>query len=189
MSFKRHNNEKFKARHLEQKYNLIHLLPSIGVPELSGLYLKSFFNASKRYDLQLPPLVLEGDSKFCGCCGCVRVPNFNTKMRIEEVPGDEIGESKRTLVYSCMNCNHQASFLLSRSSNKVNTDKKETSAFVATWPSGKDSDGKVEKRNNAKDRAKKRKSSTLSSLLSKKTENQEKTTLSSLNLESFMERD
>lgn len=179
---------------MKQKYNLIHLLPSLEAPALSALYLKSFLNATKKYELCLPSSIVDSDAKFCGKCGCVRISNFNTKMWIDEDTADKTGSNQRTLIYLCLNCGRKAKFPLicEPQEDEVNQQENSNNAgFVANWPKSveKKDVNKVLKKNTAKERAKKRKSSTLSSMLAEKSESQKKKTLSSLNLESFMEHD
>ncbi|QLL30821.1 hypothetical protein HG536_0A06360 [Torulaspora globosa] len=178
--------QKFRDKQISQKYNLIHLLPTLNVPELSGLYLKSFLTATKRYQLQLPSLIGESEAKFCGSCGCVRIPQRNSRLSvIEEV---EANVPSRKLQYTCLHCKHAATFPLVELSKESVPDQEPTSEkFTATWPRREKVAGKVEK-NSSKIRAKKRKMNSLSSLLSKKNEEREKRSSSSLSLESFMQR-
>lgn len=178
--------ERFRDKQISQKYNLIHLLPTLNVPELSGLYLKSFYNATKRYQLQLPPLIREPEAKFCGSCGCVRIPQRNSRLSvIEEVEADT---PSRKLQYTCLHCKHVAIFPLVELPKETDPDQNPTNEkFTATWPRREKTAGKVDK-SSSKMRAKKRKMNSLSSLLSKKNEEREKRSSSSLSLESFMQR-
>lgn len=190
MSMNREQSDKFRDMHLGQKYNLIHMLPSIQVPELSGLYLKSFHNGAKRYQLQLPAFIDEPDAKFCGSCGCVRIPNYNVKMYTKEYSNVKTGEISRNLEYRCLHCNHVAKFSINNAfeTNSVDVNPEKTK-FTATWPKTVRQEGansKVEKRNSAKDRAKKRKMNSLSSLLSKKNNEKNSKNSPSMSLESFM---
>lgn len=183
LSMNRTEAEKFRDKQISQKYNLIHLLPTLNAPELSGLYLKSFLNATKRYQLQLPSLIEESDSKFCGSCGCVRIPKFNTEISIIE------DSQARTLRYACLQCKHVANFPLELPSKDADLGQNSASEkFTATWPRKNPAADKVGKNSNSKARAKKRKMNSLSNLLSKKNEEKEKRTSSSLSLESFMQR-
>lgn len=183
----RGESEKFRDRQICHKYNLIHLLPTLNKPELSGLYLKSFLNATKRYQIKLPSLIEEPDSKFCGSCGCVRIPHYNTQLSTVEAQEGEI--STRKLRYRCLHCQHEAQFQLEVSTiNKVVEQKPLDEKFTATWPRQDKATDKVEKKNSSKSRAKKRKMNSLSNLLSKKNEEKEKRNLSSLSLESFMRK-
>ncbi|AQZ15975.1 SNM1 (YDR478W) [Zygosaccharomyces parabailii] len=173
-------SERFRDTHLMYKYNLIHLLPSMEVPELSGLYLKSFYNGTKRYCLQLPQYITEPNSKFCGACGAVRVPSFNTQMAVVEEISENSAEISRALQYTCLHCNTEASL----APRKVEPNKaKETVAGLH-----ESLNNKVGKKSSAKERAKKRKKSTLSNMLSQKNEEKKKNSFS-LSLESFMQND
>lgn len=187
----REQTEKFRDKQLIQKYNLIHLLPTLNVPELSGLYLKSFLNATKRYQLQLPPLINDSSSKFCGSCGAVRIPRFNVEMSTVEHNKTTADEPPRVLQYKCLNCSYTETFPLeSQSRNQIKLQTKDQ-GFVATWPQEKQQEkvtNKVEKKTSAKDRAKKRKLNSLSNLLSKKNEEKKKQNSPSLSLESFMQQ-
>lgn len=187
----REQAEKFRDKQIVHKYNLIHMVPMIRTPELSGLYLKSFYNASKRYQLRLPPSIEDTDTKFCASCGCVRIPSYNVEMSTAERGDSMPGESARELQYKCLHCNHVAKFPLGRLQENENITQKECSnpKFTATWPKKVRSEQdttKVEKKNTAKERAKKRKMSSLSSLLSRKEEERKKKSSPSLSLDSFM---
>ncbi|EDO16018.1 hypothetical protein Kpol_495p16 [Vanderwaltozyma polyspora DSM 70294] len=46
--------EKFRDRQIRKKYDLVHMVPHLGIPELSGVYLKNFYNSCKRYEVVLP---------------------------------------------------------------------------------------------------------------------------------------
>lgn len=191
MSMNREQSDRFRDRHLGQKYNLLHMLPSIQVPELSGLYLKSFHNGAKRYKVQLPAFIEDSDSKFCGSCGCIRIPNYNVKMYTIEYTDVETGGISRNLEYRCVHCNHVAKFSMNNAFETVNSGSvpPAKTTFTATWPKTVRQEAvnsKVEKRNSAKDRAKKRKMNSLSSLLSKKNNEKKNKNSPSMSLESFM---
>lgn len=189
----REQSEKFRDKHLIQKYNLIHLLPTLDVPELSGLYLKSFLNATKRYQLQLPPVISDSSSKFCGSCGTVRIPLRNTKMSIAENSNETKVECTRTLQYKCLSCKYTESFPLKQSAHqRIEPGSQAKDRFVATWPQRKQPEKErnmVEKKSSAKERAKKRKLNSLSNLLSRKKDEKKKQASPSLSLESFMQQD
>ncbi|QLQ78384.1 hypothetical protein HG537_0A06310 [Torulaspora globosa] len=176
--------DKFRDKQISQKYNLLHLLPTLNVPELSGLYLKSFFNATKRYQLQLPGLIAESEAKFCGSCGLVRIPQRNLRLSIiEEV---EAKVPSRKLQYTCLHCKHVATFPLELS-KEIEPDQDPTNEkFTATWPRREKVAGQVDKKS-SKLRAKRRKMNSLSNLLTKKHEERNRSS-SSLSLESFMQR-
>lgn len=188
----REQAEKFRDKHLVQKYNLIHLLPTLDAPELSGLYLKSFLNATKRYRIQLPPVIGDASSKFCGSCGAVRIPRYNVEMSAIEDSEASMARGPRVLQYKCLNCQYVEKFPLEPSSQAQVKVQPRESEFVATWPKAKDSEKttkKVEKKTSAKERAKKRKLNSLSNLLQKKNEEKRKQNSPSLSLESFMQQD
>lgn len=146
--------EKYRDIQLKYKYNLLHLLPSMETPELSGVYLRSFYNSVKRYQVTLPSSINDPDTKFCGRCGAVRVPGFN--LVIEQREQNEairdgnggtssISDSnsnnnngnfvdsdagkgtpqRDVLVYTCLHCNHKAYFPL-------DSPKRSSSSQVAT---------------------------------------------------------
>ncbi|AQZ17601.1 SNM1 (YDR478W) [Zygosaccharomyces parabailii] len=176
----RAQSERFRDTHLMYKYNLIHLLPSMEVPELSGLYLKSFYNGTKRYCLQLPQYIIEPNSKFCGTCGTVRVPTFNTQMAVVEEISENSAETFRALQYTCLHCNTEARL----APRKVEPNKSREIVTRSHEPLN----NKVGKKSSAKERAKKRKKSTLSNMLSQKNEEKKKNSFS-LSLESLMQND
>lgn len=178
----RAQSERFRDTHLMYKYNLIHLLPSMEVPELSGLYLKSFYNGTKRYCLQLPQYIIESNSKFCGTCGAVRVPNFNTQMAVVEEISEHSAETIRALQYTCLHCNTEARLAPRKVEPEPNKAKE-------TVPGSHEHlNNKVGKKSSAKERAKKRKKSTLSNMLSQRNEEKKKNSFS-LSLESLMQND
>lgn len=180
MFMNRSQSEKFRDVHLRHEYNLIHMLPSTEMPALSGFYLKSFYNGAKRYRLQLPEFITEPDSKFCGTCGAVRVPSFNTEIAMVET-GDDEGERIRALQYTCLHCSAQAKL----APRKIVPEREEKLPSDSPQVQRRD---KIRKKSSAKERAKKRKKSTLSNMLSQKNE-EKKSSAFSLSLESLMQND
>lgn len=185
-SMNRDQQEKFRDRHLRQKYNLLHIVPTLNTPALSGLYLKSFYNGVKRYNLTLPSEITDPDRKFCGNCGSVHIPSVNTEIKVvkETVPE---GEPVEKIQYKCLRCNHEAKFEL----NKIKSKEKRSIESSKIVKGSKTTDKAI--RSTPKGRAKKRKQSSLNNLLtSKKKEqnsrNSSSTSLSSLTLESFMKK-
>ena len=208
--------EKYRDIQLKYKYNLLHLLPSMETPALSGVYLRSFYNSVKRYQVTLPSSINEPDAKFCGKCGAVRVAGFN--LVVEQQEQNEVikdgnrgnssikdsnnnsgspvdGDSSKgalqgdVLVYTCLHCNHKAYFPLS--SLKSSNSSQVAISAVNTGDTKKCetiSDGNDKKRpkNSSKLRAKKRKLNTLSSILANKKKEREGSPLASLTLESLM---
>lgn len=178
----REQKERFRDQHIGEKYNLVHLLPSLDIPELSGFYLKSFLNASKKYNLQLPDHIITPDSKFCGKCGCVKIPGNNLKMKLDD--------KERKLIHTCLNCQNTHTFDLETQKKSIEVKEIEKKEFVATWPvkKGNDTNSKIDKKPNAKERSKKRKLNSLSNKLKKKKKDAEiKQSSSLLSLESFMQ--
>ena len=176
----RDQNEKYRERQLRKKYDMVHMLPGLGLPELSGIYLKNFYNSSKRYKVVLPPSIVEADAKFCGSCGCIRIPNYNVHMEITKE-----GE----LQFQCKHCSRVTHFQYSihkKESKDIDIIPKEK--FVAKWPNKGENENKITKNggNNARDRQKKRKSNSLSAMLNKKNDEKKKQSSTSLSLESFM---
>ncbi|CCD26267.1 Snm1p NDAI_0H00930 [Naumovozyma dairenensis CBS 421] len=195
--------EKFKDRHIRQKYDLLHLLPSMlptGNPALSGLYLKSFYNGVKRYKLQLPSSITNSNEKFCGSCGTVRIINRNLEMemvvREKMQENDDSSSQIKVLKYKCLNCNFENEFTVGNVSHrnkeianpKIPRDNKDRSTVKLEAKNTNSTNGGIQKKNTAKDRAKKRKMNSLSNLLSKKNQekSKQKSTSLSLSLESFM---
>ncbi|CCH61388.1 hypothetical protein TBLA_0E03340 [Henningerozyma blattae CBS 6284] len=177
--------QEFRDRHLNQKYDLIHFLPSLGIPQLSGFYFKNFLNASKRYHLQLSEIITTKDSKFCGSCGCVRIPNVNFDMLVENIEGDN--GQQRILKYTCRNCKHCSKFELETPNiGKKREDNKKEEDFIATWPSKKSANKVEKKTTSARDRSKKRKMNSLLNRLKEKNDQKLKSSSSVLSLESFM---
>lgn len=177
-------SEKFRDVHLNHKYNLIHMLPSTEVPALSGFYLKSFYNGTKRYRLRLPESIVEPDNKFCGNCGAVRIPLFNTDMSITESNIENSGESIRALQYTCLHCKTQAQLAPTRIQKEI-PERDEQRVKFKKEEQKKD---KVNKKTSARERAKKRKRSTLSNMLSQKNE-EKKNKSFSLSLDSIIQND
>lgn len=187
MSLNREQSEKFRDRHLREKYELLHMLPNVGAPALSGLYLKSFFNGSKRYQLTLPSSIIEDNNKFCGNCGVIRISTFNLSMKIDQTKDKEDNSIiKRKLIYHCHACNSKNEFNLGQQRIKEQTPNKEEVGRASSAPPAP----KIEKsKKSAKQRAKARKMNSLSNMLLKKNEekkNKSTTSLSSLSLENFM---
>lgn len=182
MSMNRSQAERFRDIHLNHKYNLVHMLPSTEVPALSGFYLKSFYNGTKRYRLKLPESITEADNKFCGNCGAVRIPLFNTKMSIAESDSGNASGSTKTLQYTCLHCEHQAQL----APIKVQKQSIESPGQNLETKKDEQRQEKVNKKSSsARERAKKRKKNTLSNMLSQKNE-EKKNKSFSLSLESMM---
>lgn len=185
MTMNKSQAEKFRDVHLNHKYNLIHMLPSTEVPALSGFYLKSFYNGTKRYRLRLPESIVEPDSKFCGNCGAVRIPLFNTDMSITESNNEATSESTRTLQYTCLHCKNQAQVAPVRVQKQTPVNVKQS---VGAKEEEQKQDKVNKKTSSARERAKKRKKSTLSDMLSQKNE-EKKSKSFSLSLESMIQND
>ncbi|CAR23143.1 Snm1p [Lachancea thermotolerans CBS 6340] len=181
MSLNRQQREKFMASHICHKYNLLHVLPGIGQSQLSGLYLKSFYNGVKRNQLQLPEPLVNG-SKFCDSCGVVYIAGVNLDMKVQEAENDGVGA--KSLVYTCRNCGKHKHFQISVKIREPTP--KPAEAFVAKWPAKKD-ESKVKKLT-GKERAKKRKLDSLSSMLSRKREEEESKKKLSLSLDDFLQK-
>lgn len=200
MSLNKQQREKFLNTNITHKYDLLHFLPTIGQPQLAGLYLKSFYNGIKRNRLQLPNSMISDDSKFCSYCGSVYIAGFNMKMRLREETTAH-NQSTSKLCYECLHCGHTKEFLIEQKSEKEPIPAK--SEFVAVWPTSdttkmeastagfevvRDKD-KVKKKSSAKDRAKKRKMNSLSNMLSiKKQKEENKKSKLSLSLMDFMQK-
>lgn len=183
----RDQRNRFRDRHLQYQYELMHILPSVSTnpDHLSGLYLKKFYNSSKRYQLTLPvPLIEKNSGKFCPKCGVVRIPGINLTMekRISTTGNEAI------LKYSCKLCQENSSTSL----GEEIVVKNHLSKSNTPTPLRKNSDGqkdvKISKGNSAKSRAKKRKMNSLSNLLSKKNKETKNNKGGILSLESFMKR-
>ncbi|EJS42174.1 snm1p [Saccharomyces arboricola H-6] len=183
---------KYQELNLRQKYNMLHVLPALRSKALSGLYYKNFHNSVKRYQINLPEQLIDG--KFCSHCGCVYVPTFNAALEVvtgteQDVLGDDgTQSSKKCIKISCLNCKEPTLFKW-KSKLLVPTIEREVELGAS---SSKASDA-VEKPPKAKissgkDRFKKRKSNSLSNLLTKRNQEKkmEKKKSSSLSLESFM---
>ncbi|CCE62206.1 hypothetical protein TPHA_0C00490 [Tetrapisispora phaffii CBS 4417] len=121
----REAKENYRDIQLRKKYNSIHKLAELGLSELSGLYLTSFYNSSKRYNVILPQQIVSDGSKFCGKCGCLRVPNHNVLISSEEL----------NIRFTCLKCGDIK--LFERRSNRPVTKEEIEHDFVATWPSDK----------------------------------------------------
>lgn len=169
---------KFKERQIRQKYDLLHILPSIGVKELSGLYLKNFYNTTKRYQLRLPTYLKEPDQKFCGECGYVQVPTHSVKIETTNINDD----TDTKMNYTCIMCQHKYDEIL---------ETKTKRGFSRPLKNSDKEKAQVNKKvNSAKKRAKLRKQNSLTSMLSRKEQekrNVNKTT-SILSLESFLKK-
>ncbi|CDO91847.1 unnamed protein product [Kluyveromyces dobzhanskii CBS 2104] len=168
---------------------MIHHVQRLGEPQLSGLYLKSFYNTSKRYRLPLPDDIRGDNTKFCGNCGCVRVAGYNLTMSFYTETEDE-GMVIQKLKYTCHHCQEDHVFEVDKTENKAASSSREASPKVEIqWPkrSSLEDVEKVKKNITAKERAKKRKQSTLSNLLaSKKGKEESKKNTVSLSLMDFM---
>ncbi|KAG0665775.1 hypothetical protein C6P45_000415 [Maudiozyma exigua] len=182
--------EKFRDRNMRQKYDLLHIKSTLNTPALSGLYLKNFYNAAKRYDLTLPSEIVDSDLKFCGNCGVVHVPLYNTDI------SSTIEGTKEMFKMVCKKCQYEAIFENPRiESAKVVRSKSNSPTLTATLTPKSTvtpslTSNKINK-NKAKDRAKKRKNNSLNNLLANKKKEQNNgssSSLSSLTLESFMKK-
>lgn len=170
---------------MSHKYNLIHHIQRIAEPELSGLYVKNFFNCSKRYRLILPEVMTRNNIKFCGSCGCIRVPGYNLIM---DLIREKEGETEiRTLRYLCKHCEHEEKIMVDKTTLASTSSEQNSPKFIATWKKPSTNEvTKVNKNTNAKERAKKRKQSTLSNLLAAKKEKEDNKNKMSLSLMDFM---
>lgn len=191
----REQKTRFRDRHLRYQYDLLHCLHSVTQrpDSLSGLYLKKFYNATKRYQLTLPTQLTDPMGMFCTQCGVVRVAGVNMEME-RHVGAKGKGSS---LTYKCLYC--------SKSNDSMLGPELAAPQPIATATSGKNSrsntpisTGKVSKPGNnnssinnsakAKARAKKRKNNSLSNLLSQKNKENKKKNSGILSLESFMQK-
>lgn len=183
---------KFRDRHLQYQYDLLHQLPSITKTpnDLSGLYLKKFYNSTKKYQLCLPSQLTDSMGKFCSKCGVVRVPGINMSMKIVSNQHNN-NSSSSSLIYHCRLCSSETVSdiidiqLPSLNSGKALTSNNKKTLSIHT----SNNNNKVKKNENkAKIRAKKRKMNTLSNLLlqkDKENKNKQKSN-GLLSLESFM---
>lgn len=182
---------RFRDRHLRYQYDLLHCLPSLtSKPDaLSGLYLRKFYSATKRYQLALPPQLTDPMGKFCTLCGVVRVAGVNMTMATHKNEAD----NDVSLKYKCLYCSKiNESVLGPELPPPVASSNNKTSGSNSPMPTGKVSkpDNKTNSSSKAKARAKKRKNNSLSNLLSQKNkENKNKNNSSGiLSLESFMQK-
>ncbi|GMM54969.1 Snm1 protein [Maudiozyma humilis] len=172
--------EKFRDRHLRQKYDLLHMMPTLKTPALSGMYLTNYYNGVKRYDLTLPKEITEANAKFCGKCGSVHVPLLNTQISIT----DSSAANQETITFKCLNCEHEANFSSHKIKQRAPQVQVENKEVAETTPKKKIT------KSTAKDRQKKRKQNSLSNLLStkKKERKSSPSPLASLTLENFMKK-
>lgn len=182
MSLNRQQREKFVVSHMCHKYNLLHVLPGIEQTQLSGLYLKSFYNGARRNRLQLPDHLSKG-TKFCDHCGVVYLAGVTLDMKVEE-SDKKSDEITKKLNFRCLSCSHSKVFPLETKPAEETSSANET--FVAKWPA-KPKDLDV-KRSKPKERAKKRKLNSLSSMLTKKREDEAKKKKLSLSLNDFLQK-
>lgn len=186
---------KFRNRHLQYQYDLLHQLPSIikTTNSLSGLYLKKFYNSTKKYQLNLPSSLTDSMGKFCPRCGVVRVPSINTSMKIKPNQNNNphFFSSSSSFIYCCLLCTNETAYdvtdtqLPSLRSTQTLTNNNNNNKSIVDIQNNK----KINKsENKAKIRAKKRKMNTLSNLLSQRErENKNKQKSNGLlSLESFM---
>lgn len=184
------DRDKFMDRTMAHKYNMIHHVQRLGAPQLSGLYLKNFYNSAKRYRLPLPEPIGEDNVNFCGTCGCTRIIGYNLTMDLLREKQED-GAIVRKLQYICKHCDSEHIFELDRTEPINKSQSKESSPKVPIeWPhrdTTSKEEGKIKKNTTAKERAKKRKQSTLSNLLAIKKEKEEaKKNKVSLSLMDFM---
>ncbi|AMD22529.1 HHL241Wp [Eremothecium sinecaudum] len=180
----KNQKDKFKERHISHKYNTLHTIPRVGIPQISGLYLKSFYNALKRNRIALPTSILENDRKFCSSCGCIQICGYNLEAKVVE--SKTAGSITRNLAYKCLNCNKVKLFELSSQEDTTSVEK---SPFIAKWPktpSENKTKGAVTKKT-AKDRAKMRKNTLSNMLASKKQETASKNKVT-LSLSDFLQK-
>ncbi|SCU78508.1 LAFA_0A06942g1_1 [Lachancea sp. 'fantastica'] len=176
MSLNRSQREKFVATHIAHKYNLLHILPSIEQPQLAGLYLKSFYNGTKRNRLNLPDSITNG-TKFCESCGVVHIAGVNLEMQVVEKEVKASAKPERTLEYKCLQCSTTKEFTLEaaerfREDLRTTTSQptiKGTSARNVE-PHTTENASMVKKQSSGKERAKRRKMNSLSNMLNKKKE-------------------
>ncbi|KAL3230640.1 Ribonuclease MRP protein subunit SNM1 [Nakaseomyces bracarensis] len=169
---------KFRDRQIKQKYELVHMLPSLGVKELSGLYLKNFFNCTKRYHYKLSDYVKEPDQKFCGECGYIQVPTHSVKIETIQVEQDR----QTVIKFTCLMCKHTYNETIEVKTKK-STPKPTLDPEAKSHQINKNT-------NSAKKRAKLRKQNSLTSMLSRKDQEKKnvKKSSSMLSLESFMKK-
>ncbi|CAI4059432.1 Snm1p SKDI_04G6800 [Saccharomyces kudriavzevii IFO 1802] len=190
--------EKYRERNLRHKYNILHVLPTLKSKALSGLYYKNFHNSVKRYQITLPEQLMNG--KFCSHCGCVYVPNFNSMLQVTtgteqngvvELNVERAQAPEKCISVSCLNC--KSSTLFDWKSELVEPVVERDVKFAADSAGNRNVSHIVDKAPRAKissgkDRSKKRKSNSLTNLLSKRNQEKrlEKKRNSSLSLDSFM---
>ncbi|CAI4056582.1 hypothetical protein N7582_000652 [Saccharomyces uvarum] len=193
---------KYQERNLRQKYNMLHALPTLKSKALSGLYYRNFHNSVKRYQVVLPEQLISG--KFCPHCGCVYVPNFNATLQATtsteqddsaKLNNEDIQTLKRCIEVRCLNCKMCEKFdwktELGEQATKGEPKPIADGISARKVPQATEKQQKLNTKNKSssgKDRSKKRKLNSLTSLLSKKNQekNQKKNMSSSLSLESFM---
>ena len=180
---------RFRDRHVRYQYDLLHCLPSVtSKPDvMSGLYLKKFYNATKRYQLTLPTPLTDPMGKFCTRCGVVRVAGLN--MAVKKHTNE--AEDDVSLEYKCLYCSKTNKTLLNPQlpSPMVPSSNKKSRSNTPI-PSGKVSkpDNKINNSSKAKARAKKRKNNSLSNLLSQKNKEVKNKSSGIFSLESFMQK-
>ncbi|SCU93058.1 LADA_0G01112g1_1 [Lachancea dasiensis] len=193
MSLNRQQRERFTATHIAYKYNLLHYLPGIEQSQLSGLYLKSFYNGTKRNRLHLPEHLTNG-TKFCEKCGVVHIAGLNLNMAIVDVmASDDESVHNQVLEYKCLLCGKVKQFDIGNS-KRIESQQGPREGFVAKWPSGQKTShdaaevngSQVKKLASGKERAKKRKMNTLANMLSRKKDEEANKKSASLNLEDFL---
>lgn len=181
---------KFRDRHLRYQYELLHFIPSItSHPDtLSGLYLRKFYNSTKRYQLNLPPTLVDKCGKFCPQCGVVRVLGVNSSTHLSK----DSDKDDTLLIYKCQLCkNETRSPSLGQPLPAPALSPSSSLSAANSSASLSPGIGKVEKSGNkAKARAKKRKMNNLSNLLSQKDKERKDSNKHKglLSLESFMQK-
>jgi ribonuclease MRP protein subunit SNM1 len=134
--------------------------------------------------LTLPPQISDG--RFCEHCGCVLVAGMNMSMRVvyqkkKKKKVEQWEPRGRKLRISCFTCNKTTYYDLLQPQENKKGEPVIKEPFVAQWEPHSQ-----EKKSKAKDRAKKRKKSNLSNLLSSKKEAEASKNSSLLSLDDFM---
>ncbi|AET40324.1 Snm1p Ecym_5586 [Eremothecium cymbalariae DBVPG len=179
------DKERFRDIHIRHKYNILHKVLNVGTPQLSGLYLKSFYNAVKRNRLVLPNSIIEGDRKFCGSCGVIYVSGYTLASKVQNI--ESADSIERILVYDCLQCGHKKEFPLSievKTSKEVemvefsNFRSKETTSNLVS----------VNKKSTGRHRAKKRKKNSLINVLAVKKQQTDSKNKITLSLSDFLQK-
>lgn len=178
------NSNQASALHL---WNLIHAKPiSPSTPAVS-LKLTRFLSEKQ---INLPPSV---SHRVCPHCGIVSVPGltmlssivYGTKGGVNQINYRKKKNIRaaRSLVYTCLGCDKRETIEANLVNESAPAIESTTPPFTAKWTSP----AKIDTNAKSRERQKKRKQNSLTSLLANKKKNdQEKDRLNSLNLMEFM---